>query len=189
MLLAGAGLLLRSVRGLLSVDPGVDPENVLTMELVASGPDYNEDASVRLMNARVLDTVRALPGVVAAAFASQIPLGGNYDTYGVRIEGRPITPEEAIDADRYAVSPDYLEAMGIRVVAGRSLTPDDREGAEPVVLVNDVLARLAWPGRALSASGSRWVRSTRRGGWWSVWSTPYTIPRWTPRRCRSSMPR
>ncbi|MGE0352016.1 MAG: ABC transporter permease [Gemmatimonadales bacterium] len=146
MLLASAGLLLRSVRGLLSVDPGVDPANLLTMELVASGPDYSEDESVRVMNARVLDTVRALPGVVSAGFASQIPLGGNYDTYGVRIEGRPPRPEEAIDADRYAASPGYLASMGIRLLAGRDFTPDDREGAEPVVLVNDVLARLAWPG-------------------------------------------
>ena len=147
MLMAGAGLLLRSVRNLLGQDPGLDPDHLLTMQVSLAGPAYPDDASVHATYDRLIAAVGAVPGVTSVALASQIPLGGNQDSYGLRIEDQPLAnPEEAPSGDRYAVSADYLSTMGIPVIRGRGLLPSDREAAEPVVVINDAFARLAWPG-------------------------------------------
>jgi putative ABC transport system permease protein len=122
VLLTGAGLLVRSVRGLLEVDPGFRTERVLTMEVTASGPSYSDDGLIWAGQEKVLDAVRGLPGVTLASMASQIPLGGNFDSYGVQIKDRPLdNPEEAPSAMRYAVAPDYHEAVGIPLLRGRGL--------------------------------------------------------------------
>jgi putative ABC transport system permease protein len=147
MLLVGAGLITRSLTRVLSVDPGFQPSRLLSMVIVASGPRYQEDQQVWQMQSRLLDGVKALPGVEGAAVASQIPLSGSIDTYGVTIEGRPLpNPADAPDADRYAVSPDYLPTLGVRVIRGRGLTADDRAGSTPVVVINETLARIGWGG-------------------------------------------
>ena len=146
MLLAGAGLLTRSLGRVLAIDPGFDADNLLTMQIVAAGPRYDEDESTWSMHARLLDAVRAVPGVTDATLASQLPLAGNFDRSGIRIEDQPLAnPEEAPSGDRYSVSTDYLETMGIPVLRGRGLTPEDRAGSAPVVLINETLARLRWP--------------------------------------------
>lgn len=146
MLLVGAGLITRSLTRVLKVDPGFEPARILSLGVMASGPRYREDAPVWQMQRDLIEAIRALPGVEGAAVASQIPLSGSMDTYGVAIEGRNLpNPADAPDADRYVVSPGYLETMGIRVVRGRGLLPGDRAGAAPVVLINESLAKLAWP--------------------------------------------
>ena len=145
MLLVGAGLITRSLTRVLAVDPGFDPSRLLTMVIVASGPSYQEDAQVWAMQSQLVERVRTLPGVEAAAVASQIPLSGSIDTYGVTIEGRPLpNPADAPDADRYSVSPGYLPAVGIRVLKGRGLSAQDRAGGALVVVINETLARLGW---------------------------------------------
>ena len=161
-LLAGAGLLVRSLWQVLSVDPGFQPDRLLTMEIDASGPQYREDSTLWRAQQAVIAAVSAVPGVVAAGMATQIPLGGNMDRYGVQIETKPLdNPEDAPAADRYAVSPDYLAVMGIPVLRGRGLTAADRAGAAPVALVNQAFAELAWPGedplgQRIQMSGNGW---------------------------------
>ena len=145
MLLVGAGLITRSLRRVLAVDPGFEPSRLLTMVIVASGPSYQEDAQVWAMQSQLVDRVGALPGVEGAAMASQIPLSGSIDTYGVTIEGRPLpNPADAPDADRFSVSPGYLPAVGIRVLKGRGLSAEDRAGSGLVVVINETLARIGW---------------------------------------------
>lgn len=149
VLLTGAGLLVRSLGRVLAVDPGFRPDHLLTLEIDASGPRYRDDASRWQMQGRVLEAVRAVPGVVAVGFANQIPLGGNFDRYGVLIETKPLdNPEDAPPADRYAVSPDYLAAMGIPVLRGRGFTPADRRSEPPVALINRNFAERSWPGES-----------------------------------------
>ncbi|HXV87347.1 MAG TPA: ABC transporter permease, partial [Gemmatimonadales bacterium] len=146
-LLAGTGLLIRSLNQLLGVDPGFDTEKVLTMEALASGPAYAERRAVWAWQERVLEAVRAVPGVEIAGYASQIPMGGNFDGFGVRREDKPLpNPEDAPSAQRYAVSPDYLAAMRIPVLRGRGFTAADGTEAPPVVMINDAFARAHWPG-------------------------------------------
>ncbi len=95
VLLSGAALMLRSVERLMLVDPGFRADGVLTMNFSLVGSAYAEDAAVVNVIDRVVQQVRALPGVQAAAIAGQIPLGGNGDRWGFHVEGRvPLNPEE-----------------------------------------------------------------------------------------------
>ncbi len=147
MLLVGAGLLLRSLERLLAVDPGFDPRSVLTMEVQTTGARYNDNGPTWDFFDRALLAISAVPGVEQAGWTSMLPLGGNFDRYGVQIEGKLLAnPEEAPSADRYAVTPEYLRAMRIPLKRGRTLTRQDGAGAPAVVLINETFARIGWAG-------------------------------------------
>jgi putative ABC transport system permease protein len=147
MLLVGAGLLLRSLEKLLAVNPGFDPKHLLTMTVQTTGPRYSEDEPVWAFWDRTLDAVRGVPGVERAAWTSMLPLGGNFDRYGVQIEGKLLSnPEDAASADRYSVTPDYVQTMGIPVKRGRPFTAQDTKGSPHVVLINETFARIGWGG-------------------------------------------
>jgi putative ABC transport system permease protein len=148
MLLVGAGLLARSLVRLLSVDPGFDASHLLTLQTQATGPKYPDSMSVYSNHARIIDAVRRLPGVERAGTASQLPLGGNVDMYGVNAQDKPLAnPELAPYADRYAVSADFIGAMGIAIERGRAFTEADNSDAAPrVVIVSGGLAKRIWPG-------------------------------------------
>ncbi len=147
VLLVGAGLLLRSVTRLLDVDPGFDPTRAVALQVQVSGDRYSDDDAVRTFYRRVLDEVRSVPGVEAAALTSQLPLSGQDDRYGVQ----PVpAPPESSDQDagvyRYAVSPGYLQAMGVPLRQGRGFEPRDAAGAATAVL-SESLARSRFPGQ------------------------------------------
>jgi predicted permease len=131
----------------MSVDPGFDATNVLTLQSQAVGPRYGDSMSVYMNHARIIDAVRRLPGVEHVGTVSQLPLGGNVDMYGVNAQDKPLAnPELAPYADRYAVSPDYMPAMGIAIRHGRAFTDADNSDAAPrVVIVSEGLASRIWP--------------------------------------------
>ena len=159
MLLAGATLLFQSLGRLMAVDAGFETRDRLTMELSLSGPRYADSGTVAPAWQQVLDAVRAVPGVRSAALASQIPLGGNVDLYGVHLEDRAgANPADDPYALRYAVTPDYLTTMGIPLVDGRAFTAADNQQAPPVVLLNEAAAARLFP--AGQAIGKRF----RMGG-------------------------
>ena len=137
MLLTGAGLQVRSLRHLLAVQTGFDPENVMTLGVSLTGPRYQEEGSAWAFDRQWLEASRGMAGVEAAAVVSQIPLGGNYDAYGLQREDRPLpNPADAPAAQRFAIGPEYLDAMQIPVLRGRGFTEGDREGTLPVALLN-----------------------------------------------------
>jgi putative ABC transport system permease protein len=137
LLLAGAGLQVRSLQRALAVHTGFDATGVLTMDVSLSGPKYEADGSTRLFYRRLLDEAAALPVVERVAVVSQLPLGGNFDAWGVHREDRPAAnPEEDPSAQFFAVSTDYHDVMRIPVLRGRGFGVADREGADPVVLLN-----------------------------------------------------
>ena len=148
VLLVGAGLLARSLTRLLDEDAGFDPAGLLTLEVQSTGAAYREDAAVYAYHARVLEAVRALPGVESAELASQLPLSGNMDMYGVRALDKPLAnPELAPSADRYVVTPGFTRTMRIALLRGRGFAEADaRDSAAPVVLVSASLAAAIWPG-------------------------------------------
>ncbi len=147
VLLSGALLLLKSTARLLHVDPGFRSAGVLTMEVDVTGARYADDPSVTRYWDEVLRRVARLPGVRSAGLVSQLPLGGNFDGYGVHAQDKPsANPDADPEADRYSVSADYLRTMSIPVLRGRGFDATDREGSAPVVLVNGALARRVWPG-------------------------------------------
>jgi predicted permease len=131
---------------LLSMNPGFEPDRLLTMEIQSTGPRYAENPDVYGYHDRVREAVSAVSGVTAAEVTAQLPLGGNFDGYGVRAQDRPLAnPELAPSGQRYAVSPGYLSAMRIPLLQGRDFTAaDSRENAPRVVIVSAALARRIW---------------------------------------------
>jgi putative ABC transport system permease protein len=143
VLLIGAGLLLRSLHRIFSIDPGFDGSNLLTMQVQESGHRYDADADRNRFFAQALDAVRDVPGVESAAFTSQLPLSGDFETFGVQFEKHPNEMSDA--AYRYAVSPDYFQTMHIPLLRGRLLTEQDRVGAPMAVLISVSFAKRMFP--------------------------------------------
>ena len=148
MLLVGAGLLARTMVKLLRVNAGFDASNLLTLQVQATGTAYPDNRSLLAHHDQVRRTVAAVPGVSAVGLASQLPLSGMFDRYGVRAQDRPLAnPELAPSADRYLVTPDFLTAMRIPLVRGRTFTEaDDDSAATPVVIMSEALAAEIWEG-------------------------------------------
>jgi putative ABC transport system permease protein len=144
VLLVGAGLMIRSVDRLIGVDPGFDPDRVLTMQISMVGRAYEKDEAVVAKTDEMVAKLRTLPGVAAVAAAGQIPLGGNGDRWGFHVQGRAVTPDDP-SVERYSVTPEYFSVMRIPLRHGRLFTDADRAGAEPVMLVGERTARLLWP--------------------------------------------
>jgi putative ABC transport system permease protein len=167
VLLAGSGLMIRTMRNLLHVNPGFDSRNVLSMDLAFVGPAYAEDPAVLATQTRILDAVRALPGVEAAAFASQIPLGGNMDTWGFHAEGHPLFGSaDAPSVERYGVSPEYFSVMHIPLKRGRLLTAADRTDSARVVVISEAAAERVWPGQ--DPLNRRVRMPSVKGPWYTV---------------------
>jgi putative ABC transport system permease protein len=144
VLLVGAGLMIRSVANLIGVHPGFDANGVLTMQISMVGTAYAKDEAVVLKTDEMVSRLKALPGVQSAASAGQIPLGGNGDTWGFHVEGRPAGPGDP-SVERYSVTPEYFSVMRIPLRRGRLFTDADRAGGEKVMLIGEQTARTLWP--------------------------------------------
>jgi putative ABC transport system permease protein len=145
VLLAGAGLMVKSTLRLLSVNPGFDPHGLLTMEVSLPRKGYDTAARVLAFHDRMLERLGALPGVRAAGTTSVLPLTDGGNTGTLRVEGRPDTAEKTTVYVR-TVSPGYLRALGIPLLAGRGFDARDIAGATRVVVVNHRLALSAFAG-------------------------------------------
>src|SRR6185503_11661902 len=148
VLLAGSGLLLRSVEQLLSVPTGFHAPRVLTMQVVVPrGSGINEVDGLALFE-RMLDAVRAVPGVADAALTSLLPLSGrSFEQYAVFVESSAGSTENAGVAFRYTVTPDWFETMGIPLMRGRLLGANDRADAPQAILINESFAARRFAGR------------------------------------------
>jgi putative ABC transport system permease protein len=167
LLLSGAGLLVRSLTLLFGVNPGFEAPGLVTMNVHLSGKRYREDAANLDFYRRAIERARAIPGVQSAAVVSQIPLGNDFDAYGVHAEGRmEANPENDPSADRFSVSAGYLQTMKIPLLGGRDLTDGDRDKTAPVVVVNRALARRFWGGAA--ALGKRIKVGGLDGPWRTI---------------------
>ncbi len=166
-LLIGAGLLLRSLSRLLVVSPGFEPTNVLSMQTSVLGQRFNDNAIVRQYYADAVERLRALPGVQSAAAASEIPLAGNMDKYGFHVEGKMhANPEEDPSAERYCITPGFLETMRIPLLRGRDISPTDTATAPQVLLIGETTARRIWPGE--DPIGKRVKLGGVDNPWWTV---------------------
>jgi putative ABC transport system permease protein len=146
-LLVGAGLLIRSFVKVLDVDPGFRSEGVLTMRVTLTGPQYATPERVRAFMREVLERVRSLPGVDAAGAVSGLPLSGDESSGTITADTQLVPADQASpDADLRAVLPGYFEAMRIKLLRGRHFDARDEEHAAPVVIVDERLAEVLWPG-------------------------------------------
>jgi putative ABC transport system permease protein len=146
VLLVGAGLLARSFLALVKTNPGFNPDNVLTMNLVLPGAKYKEELQRGAFYRDLVQRVKGLPGVESAAVINYLPLGGSNSSDSYLVEGAGEPPPGQENDGRYRVcTPDYFQTMGIPIVKGRGFTEQDKAGAPPVAIVNETLARKHWP--------------------------------------------
>jgi len=158
LLLAGAGLLLRSFAGLQAVPLGFDPKGVFTALVDLPVSRYPEAVEQARLRARVLAALQGVPGVQAAGLATQLPLSGTI-AHEVIFEGRPpLAPgEEPAIATRFA-SRGFFEALRIPLIEGRLMDATDTAAAAPVVVVNEAFVRKYMGGRSPLGARLRWGR-------------------------------
>jgi putative ABC transport system permease protein len=163
VLLAGAGLLLRSLHHLQSVDPGFQPERLLTFNLTLPMNPYRDIPRRTLFFESVLDRVRALPGATSVAATSELPFDPGKVPQNFIIEGDPaIEPGHEPDVMSRAVSTGYLRTLGIPLRRGRDLEATDTASAEPVGIVNEAAARTLFHGGDPIGRRVAWARAEPR---------------------------
>lgn len=147
LLLIGAGLLIASFVHLLKLDPGYRTDHLLTLKLTL-GPTKYPDREQRVAFFReVTRRVRALPGVVSVAAASNLPLTYYGDSMPIGVEGRADPPPDQMpDVIFRVVSPGYFETMGIRLVQGRDVHDSDTADKPRVAVISEKMAQHFWPG-------------------------------------------
>jgi putative ABC transport system permease protein len=147
VLLVGAGLLLRSLERLFAIDPGFDSSHTLTMQVQESGHRFDDDGPRAVFFTQALEAAQQVPGVASAAFTTQLPLSGDYESYGVQFEADAGRGDTADAGLRYAVSPDYFATMRIPLRRGRLLDEHDIAGAPLAVLISESIAKRKFPGQ------------------------------------------
>lgn len=146
LLLISAGLLIRSFLNLQRIDPGFNPNNVLTLRIPLPANKYSEPPQARAFYQQLLDRVKGLPGVQHAGVTTSIPLTGWNTIFSFEIPGRPAPPPgHTLESEFIAISPDYHNAMGIPLLRGRFLSESDAKTSPNVVLINETMARRHWP--------------------------------------------
>ena len=193
VVLIAAGLVVRTLQQLQTMNPGFDPQNALTMSFDLSLQGYDEPRGQQFYR-QVVERVRALPGVKSAAATSYIPLSLNYNSRGIYVEGEPVVRgANSPIAMNAAVGPHYFETMATPILHGREFTDQDLEKSEQVAIVNETFVRRLMPavntpaeavGKRVSfgdATGPfmRIVGVARDGKYFNIAEEPRTFI-WTP---------
>jgi putative ABC transport system permease protein len=166
-LTVGAGLLIRSLRTLMSGEPGFDPRNVATVAVSLPESKYTTDTRVVSYFDDLLSSIRAVPGVRQASLVNSVPYDGN------QIGGGIVSDAEPTRKDRgafYRLAGDgYFEALRIPLAQGRTFTPNDDASAVPVAVVNRSFAKMAWPDQNPIGRRIKWVpRFDNHDDWLTV---------------------
>jgi putative ABC transport system permease protein len=169
ILLVGAGLMMKSLYRLLSVDPGFRSERVLTMEMNLRTSQYDKELGILNFWQQVLDRVRTLPGVETAALGTAIPLTDSHARADVTIEGMALPkPGSFPHPDTHIVSSDYAATLGVPILQGREFSDVDRENVPRVAMINARMAHEYFPnetpvgkrimfGRPSAKSAPKWM--------------------------------
>jgi putative ABC transport system permease protein len=169
VLLVGAGLMIRSFARLLSVDPGYDPDNLLTFQLSLPDSKYPKSPQVFAFYREALDRMSACPGVQSVAISNTLPPSGGETDGPFYVEGHePSNPNEAPDTIYDPVSPEYFRTLKTPLIAGRYLTEQDNNENSRAVVINETMAREFFGGRG--AVGKR-MKPAAYGDikdWWEV---------------------
>jgi putative ABC transport system permease protein len=145
-LLTGAGLLIKSFTRLQGVDPGFDPEHLLTFNLSLPAARYKSDTAQIALFDQVIPALSAVPGVRGVGATSVMPFGGGWTTGGFEIEGYQTPPKQPGPwGDIRIVSPGYFSTLGIPLRRGRLLADQDRAGAPEVAVIDEEFVRRYWP--------------------------------------------
>ena len=146
VLMFGAGLLVRSLGRLRGVDPGFNPKNVLEAQIGLPDPKYAAPEARRAFYDRVLERVRALPGVTSAAAMNTLPLTDGGSTQPIALEGSAARMSEQPEVAVRVFTPGTLKTLGIALKRGRDFTAADTDKSPPAILVSEAMAKKFWPG-------------------------------------------
>ena len=145
VLLVCAGLLIRTVTRLRSVDTGFNAQKILTMTLGLPAVKYPKPENYIAFNKQVTERIAALPGVRAVGTTSVLPLSDNFDGRGLVVEDQPKPRGEEITVDLYVTTPGYLRAMEISTLKGRAIGEEDTADSSKIALINRTMAAQLWP--------------------------------------------
>jgi len=146
VLLIASGALVRSFQKMHTVDPGFHPDHVLIAGYQLPLNQYSTSASATTFNREIADRLSNKPGIVAVGMINAAPATGRYPKTAYTIEGRPTDrwkPEFAVFS---VIFGDYFRVIGVRLLEGRYFNADDRSDSQPVVIVNESMAKHCWPG-------------------------------------------
>jgi len=146
ILMAGAGLLIRSALLVAHLNPGFDTSNVVVGRVGLPDPGYHDPALARQTFERMITATAALPGVNSVAVVSRAPLAGGGSSNGLLAEGKPLDMANLVNSQLQIISPSYLSTARVPLKAGRDFTPQDTRDRTLVTIVNETLARTMWPG-------------------------------------------
>jgi predicted permease len=160
VLVIGGALLIQSFVRLRAVDAGFNPANVLTMQISLSPSRYVSSDRVHAFYRTLIDRTRALPGVQSAGAIRALPMDGVIGDWGFTVEGSPLSPGTHMAGDWQVVSPGYFRTMQVPLEHGRLFTDADGADAPGAILMNEALARRAFPdgdaiGRRVRMGGER----------------------------------
>jgi len=167
VLLAGAGLLINSFLKLRAVDPGLQPERVLTMNISLPRQKYTQPEQVIAFHRQLLEQVGAVPGIEYAGTVTALPYGGSTTGFGYTIDSSE-PGGQTVSLVSQQASPDFFRALGIPLVAGREFTEQDIDGAPAVIVVSDSLAKRYWPDQDPLGHRIKWGDKKFGSPWMTV---------------------
>ena len=144
ILVVGAGLMIRSLSALGRIDLGFTPDHMLTMRLALPAAKYDSPEKVVDFYRRLMEGVRAVPGVESAGAVRSLPLATSIGDYGLDVEGYVESPGRNAKGDWQIVTDGAFEAMGARLLRGRWFVAGDSSASQPVTVVNETMARTYW---------------------------------------------
>uniref|UniRef100_Q027Q2 Permease n=1 Tax=Solibacter usitatus (strain Ellin6076) TaxID=234267 RepID=Q027Q2_SOLUE len=166
VLLVGAGLLIRSFQHLMSVDPGIDPHNLVTIATQMPGSARTPELRAEMLR-RIQDRLEALPGVMSTGAVSRLPFTGKNLGTLVFVEGHSAPGQPLADVEYRVATPNYFPTMRIPLRAGRLF--DDHDGAaSPVAIINETMARKFWPGEDPVGRRIKLSSTPERAPWFTV---------------------
>ncbi|HLZ91392.1 MAG TPA: ABC transporter permease [Candidatus Acidoferrum sp.] len=161
VLLASAGVFLKSLSKLKDVDVGFRPHGLMTAAFALPDRQYDTPAKQIAFLNSALDNLSNAPGVTSAAAAVPLPFSGFGGAASFQVEGRVSPPgDPGPHGNIRSVSPRYFETMGIRLIRGRAFTDQDRLGTQPVAIVDENLARDYWPGQDVLGKRLRFLNNS-----------------------------
>lgn len=161
MLTVFAGLVIQTFKNVVNIDPGFKTENVVTMQMALHPSRYEGPPQIRDFYYRVLENIKAQPGVVSAGATNTLPLAGGGGFTKIYIEGQENTKPREVMTGVQLATPEYFKAMGVSFLSGRDFSPNE----EWVLIVNESTAKKLWPGE--NPLGKR-VKFSANGGWTTV---------------------
>ncbi len=167
VLLVGAGLLINSFLKLRAVDPGLKPGNALTMNITLPRQKYAKSEQVISFHRQLLEQVAAVPGVETVGSVTALPYGGSTNSFGYTVES-PVSGDQTTSIISQLASANFFRAIGIPMLSGREFNEGDVDGAAPVVIVSDALAKRFWPDQEPLGSRIKWGNKEFGSPWMTV---------------------